>query len=68
MPRSSRLTFLGAAMAALMGPALAQEGAGTAKPVEPAEAQSAPAKPSSQQERPQSPGCPYRDNKLELIV
>lgn len=67
MSRSSRLTLLGAAMAVLLGPAMGQEGA-VVKPVAPAEAHSTPAKPDFRQDRPQSPGCPYRDSKLELIV
>ena len=71
MSRSTRLTLLGAAvMLALAGPVCAQERntAGPADaPPEPAEAQPAPRTPNSQSERP-SPGCPYRDGKLELIV
>jgi hypothetical protein len=46
---------------------MGQEGA-VVKPVAPAEAHSTPAKPDFRQDRPQSPGCPYRDSKLELIV
>ncbi len=73
MSRSLRLTLLGAATMALMtGHAVAQAGtapSANGAPSKPAESQTeSQAEPQKRPDQPRTPGCPYRDSKLELIV